>query len=244
MLTNRAASRRANAQPARNAPLGELALQLRQGVGQVIAAADVARGQFQRAADQELPDEQKSDQPAATDSGRRSRAESDTFRRCRAARRPVRSTPARRKAPERPPRSSRPCACGPPIVPMNSGIVMNGPTPTMLATLSDVACTNPMPRAARRRRWRKAAVFSQAMTAFTASRLRCARAGARRQSQPFDGALRRGGVAAQYTRDSRRGELVVAPRQQPTLAKDALSSRSPETCGPRQTARRPQKPAS
>ena len=33
--------------------------------------------------------------------------------------------------------------CGPPIAAMISGIVMNGPTPTMLLMLSAVACTRP-----------------------------------------------------------------------------------------------------
>ncbi len=33
--------------------------------------------------------------------------------------------------------------CGPPIDAMISGIVMNGPTPTMLLMLSAVACSSP-----------------------------------------------------------------------------------------------------
>ncbi len=37
-------------------------------------------------------------------------------------------------------------ACGPPMEAMNSGMVMNGPMPTMLATLSDVAWSSPSPR--------------------------------------------------------------------------------------------------
>jgi hypothetical protein len=40
-------------------------------------------------------------------------------------------------------------ACGPPIAAMNSGIVMNGPIPTMLATFSDAACNSPSPRSRR-----------------------------------------------------------------------------------------------
>lgn len=36
--------------------------------------------------------------------------------------------------------------CGPPIDAMISGIVMNGPTPTMLLMLRAVACTRPNPR--------------------------------------------------------------------------------------------------
>ena len=115
-------------------------------IADVLREADISRGDFERSAEDELPDEQE-----RQDAGR------DWFsgtpragrRRCRrwpgmdaASSLQTRPSHSAMTAPSTQPSMH----CGPPIDAMMSGMVMNGPTPTMLLMLSAVASSRPRPR--------------------------------------------------------------------------------------------------